>query len=80
MQPGRTAFPGASTQEVVHLLTRSFESTWAFLPITAVVRGILAAPGTDAPAAMTLERLGLEFQEIQALPAAREAAAQPGLF
>ncbi len=29
---------------------------------------------------MTLERLGLEFKEIHALPSAKDAAAQPLLF
>ena len=69
-----------ATQEAVHQLTRYVDAVRAFLPEGAVVRGILAAPGISAPAALTLERLGLEFREIHALPTAKEAAAQPQLF
>jgi len=42
-------------------------------------RGTPAAPATRTPAAMTLEGLNLEFREVHALPAAKEAAAQPQL-
>lgn len=69
-----------ATQEAAHQLTRYVEAVRAFLGAGKVVRGILAAPGISQPAAMTLERLGLEFKEIHALPSAKEAAAQPLLF
>ncbi len=69
-----------ATQEAVHQLSRYVDAVRAFLPAGAVVRGILAAPGISAPAAMILERLKLEFKEIHALPSAKEAAAQPQLF
>ena len=69
-----------ATQEAVHQLSRYVQAVRAFLPTTAVVRGILAAPGISAPAARILEGLGLEFKEIHALPSAQETAAQPGLF
>jgi RecB family endonuclease NucS len=69
-----------ATQEAVHQLSRYVDAVRAFLPATEVVRGILAAPAISQPAAMTLERLNLEFKEIHALPRAQEAAAQPLLF
>jgi len=69
-----------ATQEAVHQLSRYVQAVRAFLPVTATVRGILAAPEISQPAAMTLEHLNLEFREIHALPAAKEAAAQPQLF
>ena len=69
-----------ATQEAVHQLSRYVDAVRAFLQGETPVRGILAAPGISAPAAMTLERLGLEFREISAFPTAKEAAAQPLLF
>ena len=69
-----------ATQEAVHQLSRYVDAVRAFLQGEALVRGILAAPGISAPAAMTLERLGLEFKEVSAFPTAKEAAAQPLLF
>ena len=50
------------------------------LPKRVKVRGILAAPGISLSAAMTLERLQLEFKEIHALPTSQEQAAQPNFF
>jgi len=69
-----------ATQEAVHQLSRYVDAVRAFLPPAAIVRGILAAPAISQPAALTLERLALEFKEIHALPTAKEAAAQPLLF
>ncbi|WP_309570145.1 endonuclease NucS domain-containing protein [Deinococcus sp.] len=69
-----------ATQEAVHQLSRYVEAMSNTLPITARVRGILAAPGITRPAALSLERAGLEFREMQALPSARVTAAQPTLF
>jgi len=69
-----------ATQEAVHQLSRYVDAVRAFLPPAAVVRGVLAAPSISRPAALTLERLRLEFKEIHALPSAQEAAAQPQLF
>jgi len=71
-----------ATQEAVHQLSRYVDAVRvrAFLPPSAVVRGVLAAPSISRPAALILERLSLEFKEIHALPSAQEAAAQPLLF
>ncbi|MGY2896655.1 endonuclease NucS [Deinococcus sp. UYEF24] len=69
-----------ATQEAVHQLSRYVDAVRARLPKKAKVRGILAAPGITLPAAMTLEKLKLEFKEIHALPTAQEQAAQPSLF
>jgi len=69
-----------ATQEAVHQLSRYVDAVRAFVPGTATVRGVLAAPSISRPAALTLERLSLEFKEIHALPSAQEAAAQPQLF
>lgn len=69
-----------ATQESVHQLSRYVNAVRAFLPPSAVVRGVLAAPSISRPAALTLERLSLEFREIHALPSAQETAAQPQLF
>ena len=69
-----------ATQEAVHQLSRYVDAVRTFLQGETPVRGILAAPGISAPAAMTLERLGLEFREISAFPTAKETAAQPLLF
>ncbi|GAA4000898.1 hypothetical protein GCM10022631_09490 [Deinococcus rubellus] len=44
------------------------------------VRGIVAAPSITRAAALTLERLALEFKAVTALPTAQEQAAQPQLF
>jgi len=67
-------------QEAVHQLSLYVDAVRALLPHSAVVRGVLAAPSISRPAALTLERLSLEFKEIHALPSAQEAAAQPELF
>ena len=69
-----------ATQDAAHQLSRYVDAVRAFLPPTAVVRGILAAPAISQPAALTLERLTLEFREVHALPSAKETAAQPQLF
>ena len=69
-----------ATQEAVHQLSRYVQAVQGFLGEAASVRGILAAPGISGPAAMVLERLGLEFKELHALPSAVETAAQPQLF
>jgi RecB family endonuclease NucS len=69
-----------ATQEAAHQLSRYVDAVRAQLPKKAKVRGILAAPSISLPAAMTLERLKLEFKEIHALPTAQEQAAQPALF
>ncbi|MFC4456678.1 endonuclease NucS [Deinococcus sonorensis] len=69
-----------ATQEAVHQLSRYVDAVRAQLGEKATVRGILAAPDISTPAAMTLERLGLEFKAVQALPSAQETAAQPQLF
>lgn len=69
-----------ATQEAVHQLSRYVDAVREHLPKRAKVRGILAAPAISLPAAMTLERLKLEFKEIHALPTAQEQAAQPALF
>jgi len=69
-----------ATQEAVHQLSRYVDAVRAFLPPAAVVRGVLAAPSISRPAALTLERLSLEFKEIHALPSAQEAVTQPQLF
>ena len=69
-----------ATQEAAHQLSRYVDAVRALLPGMATVRGVLAAPSVSRPAALTLERLGLEFKEIHALPSAQEAAAQPTLF
>jgi len=69
-----------ATQEAVHQLSRHVDAVRAFLPPSAIVWGILAAPAISQPAALTLERLSLEVKEIHALPSAQEAAAQPLLF
>jgi RecB family endonuclease NucS len=69
-----------ATQEAVHQLSRYVEAVRKVLPVTARVRGILAAPAISRPAALSLERAGLEFREVQALPSAIETAAQPALF
>ncbi|WP_407572699.1 hypothetical protein [Deinococcus altitudinis] len=37
----------------------------AFLPGTATVWGVLATPSISRPAALTLERMRLEFIELQ---------------
>jgi len=69
-----------ATQEAVHQFSRYVQAVREALPATAMVRGILATPAISTPAAMTLGRLSLEFKELHALPAAKEAAAQPQLF
>ncbi|WP_281168019.1 endonuclease NucS domain-containing protein [Deinococcus peraridilitoris] len=69
---------GKATQEAVHQLQRYVQAVQPLVP--NAVRGILAAPAITHPARVQLERLQLEFKEIQALPKPEEAAAQPALF
>ena len=71
---------GKATQEAVYQLSRYVEAVRKTLPVTARVRGILASPSISLPAAMTLEKLNLEFRELHTLPTAQEHAAQPNLF
>lgn len=57
---------GKATQEAVHQLSRYVETVSA--QVGEQVRGILAAPAVSRPALLQLERLGLEFREVSALP------------
>lgn len=67
-----------ATQEAVHQLSRYVDAVRG--QVSGDVRGILAAPSVSRPAAMTMERLGLEFKAIHALPTAQESTAQGSLF
>ncbi|MBB6097879.1 hypothetical protein HNR42_001302 [Deinobacterium chartae] len=69
---------GKATHEAVHQLERYVTAVRA--QVAAPVRGILAAPAVTAPARTQLERLGLEFREVTALPVLEEEPLQPGLF
>ncbi|WP_027481136.1 endonuclease NucS [Deinococcus pimensis] len=69
---------GKATHDAVHQLARYVEAVRTQVP--GEVRGILAAPAVTLPARTQLERLGLEFREVQALPAPPAVEAQPGLF
>ena len=75
---GASAYPNPI--KATQPLSRYVEGVRRVLPITVRVRGILAAPAISRPAALSLERAGLEFREVQALPSAIETAAQPALF
>jgi endonuclease len=44
------------------------------------VRGILAAPSISTPARVVLEKLGLEFCELNALPEEKKPVPQMALF
>lgn len=68
---------GKATQEAVHQLNRYVDSVRGMADDP--VRGILAAPGITAPALLQLQRLGLEFREVTALPIEQEQE-QPSLF
>lgn len=68
---------GKATQEAVHQLGRYVDSVRAVADDP--VRGILAAPAITAPALTQLQRLGLEFREVTALPIEEEQQ-QPSLF
>jgi RecB family endonuclease NucS len=55
-----------ATQEAVHQLSRYV--TTVSESVGQQVRGILAAPSISGPALLQLERLGLQFREVEALP------------
>jgi RecB family endonuclease NucS len=57
---------GKATQEAVHQLSRYV--TTVSESVGQQVRGILAAPAISKPALLQLERLGLQFREVEALP------------
>lgn len=57
---------GKATQEAVHQLSRYVETVSE--SVGQQVRGILAAPSISKPALLQLERLGLQFREVEALP------------
>lgn len=65
--------------EAVHQLARYVESVRAQLP-GREVRGMLAAPSITLPARQALERQGLEFVEVTALPVAEPHVVQDALF
>ena len=67
-----------ATQEAVHQLERYVAAVRDQVP--GEVRGILAAPDISKPARTVLERLGLEFAELSALPEAPKPEAQLALF
>jgi RecB family endonuclease NucS len=57
---------GKATQEAVHQLSRYVATVSE--SVGQQVRGILAAPAISKPALLQLERLGLQFREVEALP------------
>lgn len=65
-------------QEAVHQLVRYVERVQLITGLR--VRGVLAAPTITAPALEQLQRLGLEFREVAALPLDEEEELQPPLF
>ena len=67
-----------ATQEAVHQLERYVNAVREQVP--GEVRGILAAPDISKPARTVLERLGLEFCELAALPEEPKPEAQLALF
>lgn len=69
---------GKATQEAVHQLARYVGRVRELGHDE--VRGVLAAPGITKPALLALERAGLEFREVQALPAVEPRQRQLGLF
>jgi RecB family endonuclease NucS len=69
---------GKAGQEAVHQLYRYVERVRALAGMA--VRGILAAPAITAPALEQLQRQGLEFREVTALPLEEESEMQPTLF
>ncbi|MEX2542273.1 MAG: endonuclease NucS [Trueperaceae bacterium] len=69
---------GKAGQEAVHQLYRYVERVEGFTGLR--VRGVLAAPAITAPALEQLQRQGLEFREITALPVEEDEQRQPSLF
>lgn len=69
---------GKASHEAVHQLSRYVERVRELTG--SQVRGILAAPDATAPALSQLQRLGLEFKEVTALPVLNDEDRQPGLF
>lgn len=69
---------GKATQEAVHQLERYVDAVREQVP--GEVRGILAAPSISKPARSVLEKLGLEFVELCALPEEPRKEAQAALF
>lgn len=69
---------GRAGHEAVHQLERYVRQVRDATERT--VRGILAAPEVTEPARVQLERLGLEYREVTALPVLEDGPDQPGLF
>ena len=71
-----------ANQEAVHQLERYVNAVRQQLPplFSVGVRGILAAPDISKPARTQLERLGLEFKVLLALPEESKKEPQTGLF
>jgi RecB family endonuclease NucS len=69
---------GKAGQEAVHQLNRYVERVRSQTGMR--VRGVLAAPAITTPALEQLQRLGLEFREVTALPLAVADELQPPLF
>jgi RecB family endonuclease NucS len=69
---------GKAGQEAVHQLGRYVERVRELT--RAEVRGVLAAPAITGPALEQLQRQGLEFRELTALPLEDEPMLQPSLF
>jgi len=69
-----------ATHDAVHQLSRYVDAVRRQVPPGTQVRGIIAAPSITRHAALTLEKLNLEFKAVTALPTAQEQAAQPQLF
>jgi endonuclease len=67
-----------ATQEAVHQLERYVNAVREQVP--GDVRGILAAPEISKPARTVLEKIGLEFCELSALPEDPKPVAQFALF
>lgn len=67
-----------ATHDAVHQLARYVERVREV--VEGDVRGILAAPAATAPALAQLERYGLEFREVTALPDIEDEDLQPSLF
>ena len=67
-----------ATQEAVHQLERYVNAVREQVP--GEVRGILAAPSISNPAKIVLEKLGLEFCELSAMPAEKKPIPQMALF
>jgi endonuclease len=67
-----------AAQEAVHQLHRYVTAIQS--QVSAEVRGILAAPGITNPAMAQLNRLGLEFVQLTALPVEDDQDQQPSLF